>query len=444
MFNWKQYWFNYPDLRHAPEMHSPHALIAHYHEHGRHEIRTDKEEIIFDSLKYWRNYPDLQSMTTHDQLLEHYFHHGYAEKRFIFSCNPGHSRRNILYLINHKTLTDFEVPILVNKQYGVYIPKIYKSVWKFHSINNKTDTFDDSLNNIKMEDFCYLNGVDFFDPSSYTDPHLMNILNKYFGVIFITPVLKGKIVNKLSQSFEGKIFYRFFGVDSDRSYYKALKTYDIDLEKLSERVQYIFSYQEIIDFEFSKNNVFNPHNSFFVPLGIPDAFFENYENTYHPIEPRFVFVVSNVDIVEYYYDIYDNFNTLCKDFNFIILGKNNDEIEKKDFRFRNQLPDKEYFKAMRESIAMYYHSREPRHVHYHPLEALVIGLPVIFYSDSLLATSFLKGSPGECKDEKEVLLKLSLLRDGDVELKTSILKFQEPIKETLRMKNNWNIFNSIL
>ena len=190
--------------------------------------------------------------------------------------------------------------------------------------------------------------------------------------------------------------------------------------------------------------MFHSLNSFFVPLGLPDAFFENYENTHQPIEPHFVFVVSNVDIVQYYSNIYDHFNTLCKDFTFIILGKNNDEIQQKDSRFRNQLPDKEYFKAMGESLAMYYHSREPHHVHYHPLEALVIGLPVIYYSDSLLATSFLKGSPGECKNEKEVLLKLSLLRDGDVELKTSILKFQEPIKETLRMKNNWNIFNSIL
>ena len=444
MINWKQYWINYPDLRDSPYMHSPDALITHYHEHGRFENRTDQEVIFFNSIKYWIHYTDIQHLCTHDQLLEHYFFHGYEEGRFFFSCHPGQSRRNILYLVNHKTLTDFEVSILIEKDYGVYIPKIYSSINRVHSINEKTDTNNDSLQHFKIEDFLYLNKVDFFDPASFSDPRLLEVINRNFNTIFITAVLMGNIVNLFSQHFNGRIFFRFFGCVGDTSYVDNLSRNGLFLEKLSQRVQYIFSYQEIIDFEASKNTFFNPMNSYFIPLGISDHFFTSYENSFHPIHNHFLIIISNVDILDYYYKAYQNFDKLCKHFNFLILGKNNDIIQQNDERFRNQLKDEEYYNTMRQSMGLYYQHREPRHLHYHPLEAIIIGIPVLFYHDSLLSTSYLKGSPGECLDEKEVLCKLNLLRDGDTLFRESILQFQEPVKDKLRIKNNKEIFNCIL
>lgn len=80
MLDWKQYWLNYEDLRLAG-LDSQNALEAHYIRHGKLENRTDKELVYFDHFEYRLKYPDLWEMKTRDELLDHYFHFGYFEKR---------------------------------------------------------------------------------------------------------------------------------------------------------------------------------------------------------------------------------------------------------------------------------------------------------------------------------------------------------------------------
>lgn len=86
MLDWKQYWFNYLDLREAG-IHSKEALENHWNFQGKKENRTDKEGVPFPYLKYWLQYTDLRRMIDPQELKDHYFYHGYHEGRWLQTTN---------------------------------------------------------------------------------------------------------------------------------------------------------------------------------------------------------------------------------------------------------------------------------------------------------------------------------------------------------------------
>ena len=67
---------------------------------------------------------------------------------------------------------------------------------------------------------------------------------------------------------------------------------------------------------------------------------------------------------------------------------------------KNNLDDDEYYRGIATCKCLFYHSIEERHLHYHPLEAIVIGIPIIFFEQSLLS-SYLANSEGRCKNIDE-------------------------------------------
>jgi hypothetical protein len=355
-------------------------------------------------------------------------------------------RDNILYLLNHKTLTDFEVPILLDKGLGIFITKKYNSLSKTNSIQyNSINLYDSSLKNISEDHFKYLSEIDFFNYKEINNNEkLMDILNLNFKAIFIT-LLSYESINYLSKNFNGMIYFRFFGLGGDNSYYNILKVLGVLPESLGNNVKYVFSYKEIFDFEKTQNNFFNEENSFYIPLGLPDIIFQKYENIHKRSMNKFAFVCSKIGFCSYYTDIYNKFNNLLDKniFDFIIFGKDNEKYETIDNRIKNNLNDDDYYKNISNSMAMYYHSKEPRHLHYHPLEAIIIGLPLIFHSESLLS-SYLNDSPGKCYSDEEVLEKLTRIKNGDYDFINTIIEYQNHTKKYLKIENNLNIFDNLI
>ena len=343
---------------------------------------------------------------------------------------------NILYLLNHKILSDFEIPILIKNNFGVYLPKIYNSLSPYDSINHNNHYIYDSSLNINTNDFNYLNNYDFFNKCDSYNEELMNIINNNFNVIFIVLYANMTLIDFLVKNFNGTIYLRFFGRERDLSYSDFFKSYQY-LSNTS-KLKFIFSYKEIIDFEFNNNNFFHINNSLYIPLGIPDYFFNKYNNTYNNSNNynNFVFICSKINVCEYYTQIYNDFNNLLIDFNFVILGRNN--INVNDNRIKNNLNDHDYYMQMTNSIAMYYHGKEPRHLHYHPIEAIIIGLPIIFHAESLLST-YLNDSPGKCYNDQEVIEKLNKIKNN-INFKNEIIKYQNNIQKIFTTDFNINIF----
>ena len=78
---------------------------------------------------------------------------------------------------------------------------------------------------------------------------------------------------------------------------------------------------------------------------------------------------------------------------------------------------------------MFYHSQEERHLHYHPLEAIVSGMPLVFMSGGLLEKCGGSDQPGLCRTYGEAREKIKRLQSGDQAFRQSIQKAQTKILE---------------
>lgn len=353
----------------------------------------------------------------------------------------------ILYLLNHKTLTDFEVPILIKNGHEVYMSKNFKSLSVQNSINYTTSGFYSNFLPTHVTTLKLLDQIDFYSASRELTKIELDIINSHFDCIFLTCLISKKLLIQLSNNFHGDIYFRFFGLSNEESYKNLL--FSLYPNCNFSRFKYLFSYQEIIDFEFSRKdnlNFFNNNNSFFIPLGLSNSFVTNYLDTYRPIKTQMCFVNSRIDDGphSYYRNIYINFLKNFSGMPFVILGKNNTSVQDKPY-IKNNLNDSDFYGEFQNSLFMYYHSKEERHLHYHPLEAAIIGLPVLFYSQSLLASIFPE-SPGVCYSDQEMMNKCQLILSNSNEGSSfinSIITYQNQNINKLFIGNNLNIFNII-
>ena len=340
---------------------------------------------------------------------------------------------NILYLINHKTLTDFEIPLLLNKGYGVLINKKYDSLSVNDSLNNEQNNFFyDNFLKLEPYEIKLFNEINWFNNNIILSEEILEILNNKFKIIFITLLTNGSLLKQLKLNFKGKIYYRFFGRE------KTLK-YDslINKHPFTDNIGYIFSYNEILEFE---KDFFSAKNSHFIPLGLSNVFVSKYLNTWKYEDNKICFVCSKIGKCNYYTDIYKTFINNFNMYEYKILGKNNKIIDNNIF---NGLDDNEYYSEIKKSKLMYYHGIEPRHLHYHPLEAIIIGIPIIFHRKSLLSI-YLNESPGKASSIEEAKNKIEKILNNDLEFINEIINVQNKSMKLLLQINNQNIFDPIL
>jgi hypothetical protein len=352
------------------------------------------------------------------------------------TIGPIIANNNILYLFAHKTLTDFEVPIITSGRHGVFIPKKKTSLNNLDSIYDDMYKYDDSLQNISVNDLNILNDIDWYNNDTILNRQMIDLLNVNFKYIFITLLTSGKLLTQLIQYFKGLIYYRFFGLESTYSYKDRVLNYAFP------NVKYIFGYNEIYTYEQSLSSFFNANNSIVTPLGCPDHFIKTHENTHKGTINKICFVCSKINQCPYYTNVYNQFmKNIGTKYEYALLGKNNETLTD-DNKFNN-LSDDAYFNKMSECKLMYYHSMEPRHLHYHPIEALIIGLPVLFHKESLL-NSFLMNSLGKCHDLVEVHAKIDRILNNDVEFINEIKKEQQKHIYKFKIAYNMNAFDSVI
>jgi len=346
--------------------------------------------------------------------------------------NNSCKNNNILYLLNHKTLNDFEIPILLNNGYGVLTAKKMDGLKTYeHSINN-SHTYDKFLK-LENSDIIKLNDISWYDNITISS-EIIKILNDNFKFIFVTLLLQPLLLNQLLKEYNGYIIYRFFGRESISRYKPFFDSY-----KLTDKVKFIFSYPEVLTFEQSIDSFFNSQNSFVCRLGLNDNFITKYRNTYSPVTNNICFIVSYSQINGYYKNIYNSFLENFSDYEYLLMGKQN--INDKN-AYDNPV-DEIFYKKIAECKLMYYHSKEERHLHYHPLEGIIIGIPIIFHKESLLS-SYLSQSVGKCEDMADAKCKINKILNNDAAFIDAIIQEQNKIIHTLTINYNNNIFNEIL
>ncbi|MGN1786598.1 hypothetical protein ACKE2A_08365, partial [Yersinia enterocolitica] len=329
--------------------------------------------------------------------------------------------KRILWLLNHTTLREYELPILVDLGFEVYTPKKFPRNADNRSAS-VTYEYDDSLN-IPLEIIEQLNEYDFY--SDRFDPKILSILNEYFSfaiVAYMFPMLDNMI-----SGFKGKIFLRAFGLTDERQNYFdfAVKVCRPGFKKrlisIGHRFWFAEGYTNLKDIEPS----FMQKRTIHLPVGLPEKVIK-YRNSWRGGNGKILFVCPDINVYAEAKEAYNNFKLNFGAYPHVICGAQNIPVTD-DPNVLGYVSSEDYHRYYQECDVMFYHSERYRHIYYHPAEAVCYGIPLVYMSAGMLG--YLGGSqlPGACKSMKEAKQKIKRILNNDVILKNNIIISQEKI-----------------
>ncbi|MCA1293921.1 hypothetical protein LBW89_12915 [Paenibacillus sp. alder61] len=322
--------------------------------------------------------------------------------------------------MNHDTLSKFELPLLRNLGFEIYTPKVVpKEI--LQASGSVVFDYDKTLT-IPEEDIKVLNQYNFYQNEEMPF-FIKHLVNKYFDIAFV--MFDFYALQKLIVGFEGHIFARAFGLGDNIAYTDITqKVYSegllLKLEQIKERFWFSQCYSNISE---NETGIFN-EKALFMPLGLPDDFY-NIENEWNGNEQKLLFFCSRIKVFEESERIYRQFKKDFSGFDYIIAGNQPipvDDPQVTGFLEREQL--NELYKCCK---VMFYHSTYPRHVHYHPLEAMIAGMPVVYLQGGLLNILGGERQSGCCRNINEAREKVRRILDGDTELINNIKRDQREI-----------------
>lgn len=339
-------------------------------------------------------------------------------------------KKRILWLLNHTTLREFEVPMLIEMGYEVFTPKIYQ--WSFGDLSASVTWEYDSTLTIPLEDLAYLNECNMY--ADQLPARAIEIMNKYFDMAIFGPCLTQ--VRILAHTFKGIMILQAFGLAEAASYTRLFGMHSIslleDILRLKDRFWFGATYENLPEVEcdfFKKQYVY-------LPIGLKH---DRVEKIWTGGDKRILFIGPKINTNSYYRQVYENFK---RDFGMLphVIGGAQLIPVPKDPAVLGFLPKEQYEYNMRHLAAMYYHSREPRHLHYHPLEAVANGMPLVFMAGGMLDHIGGDKLPGRCKTVSQARKMLRRLSEGDHALAERIVERQGVLLDVFRKdfcKQHW-------
>lgn len=340
--------------------------------------------------------------------------------------------KNIAYFISHSGLFESEVVVLKKLGYHLYIPISKTSIEQ--DITN--------IRNIKLLDK-ELDVLDMYNPLCEEEPsdEVIHIIKNNFDIIFVS-VVNMKLIHKLALQTNKPIIIRIFGRDGNYNYYdyyEQIKQYN--------NVYFGMAYKEILDLEPKESH----HKYLFLPLPM-NHYYDSYINTWNGDNNKLMFVCSHIEESPYYMDIYKSFKNNFSNFLYTIYGKHGvfsgsnkvGEIIKNDPTIVPNLSNEEFTQALQNNKVLFYHSIEKRHVHYHPIEATTVGMPVIFMAGSLFDSLTNNSSSGRAVTIEEAKIKIQRIMNNDTAFCKKVVSDNRIIFEKMSDDNYSKCLYSVL
>lgn len=328
--------------------------------------------------------------------------------------------KRVLWLLNHETLSKFELPLLVELGFEVFTPKtVDSSVIEWSG--SITYDYDKTLS-LEQEVIDRLNTINFYKDG--IDKETINLINEHFDIALC--MFNIEVIKFLAKDFEGKIFIRAFGLDKDRAYYSTLEEFLPKgmlnrINQIKDRVWFSQCYENLSDIE---KGLFKD-NAVYMPLGLPEEFYR-IADTWKGTKNKILFFCSRIGVSPYYKNVYEEFKRDFKGFDYSIAG--NQPIEINDPNVLGFLKREEVDDLFKEYKVMFYHSQEPRHLHYHPLEAMIAGMPVIYMQEGMLeALAENDEQPGRAKNIQEARQKVRRILENDQVFINQVIEAQRKI-----------------
>lgn len=322
--------------------------------------------------------------------------------------------KRILWMFNHTSLRKFEVPILISMGYEVYCPKIFDVGFGDRSASI-TSEYDSSLT-IPEKILIELNQTNLYRP---IDESIMDLLNQHFDIVFC--MAEKEPFKSLLYGFRGVIVLHVFGLPGAMAYTGLLEDLVgpqglVQISRLGNRFYFSQTYDNLAKIEASVLQ----KRAIYMPIGLGSTAKDKWQGG----DKRFLFVGPKIKTNSYYRAVYEQF---CKDFGDIPHVISGGQIipVTEDPTVTGFLPWDEYVYNMTHLSCMYYHSQNPRHLHYHPLEAIQYGMPLVYMAGGMLDHLGGDKLPGRCKTVAEARQKIQRLANGD-------RTFAEKIRNTQR------------
>jgi hypothetical protein len=320
--------------------------------------------------------------------------------------------RRLLWIVNHKTLLPAEVPILRELGWEVFIPKRVPSHDPGFRSAAVSREYDASLA-LPPSVLDVLNRHEFYERA--WSPTVRDLINRHFevAVVHFSYYVVGLVA--LIDGFAGRIVVRPFGRESPKTYTEFVEQDVLDrIAALGDRFVFGQGYDNLAEIEAPE--LARRAHTITVPL--PDDIYRH-ANTWTGGGDKAVFLCPAIQRGGYYGAIYERIKRDFRTLPHVIFGRQVEKID--DPAILPYLTDDELVALYAAAPVFVYPHTEPRHVHYSPLEAIVVGTPTLYLRSALLG--MLKGGadlPGACADIPEMRAKAERLLAGDRDLAEAI------------------------
>ena len=325
------------------------------------------------------------------------------------------SRKRAMWLLNHSTLRAFEVPQLQSFGIGeIFLPKCFPYD-EGNLSASITHEFDKTLN-IPPEDLAVLNAQNWYENPSEA---AWDIANRYFDLAIIA--FFPKQIKQTLKHFKGAIVVRAFG-HTVAPYGTILMWNQImgervitDMKRCGKRFWFGMGYDHLHEIETGVVK----DRSIYLPVGLKSPTHQD------PWEGK----DARIGTIPAYHAIYSEFTKNFSDFEYIIGGAQPFAVA--DKHVLGYVPKEQHIRNMTQSRVMFYHSREPNHIHYHPFEAVRAGMPLIFMAGGMLDRLGGRNLVGRCNTIQEAREKIKRLMKGDKSLIKAITQSQTILLESV-------------
>ena len=333
---------------------------------------------------------------------------------------PTDRPKRLLYVLNHQTLRKAEVPILRELGYEVFIPKILGDDPEFRSAD-VTYEYDDALT-CSAAALAELNAQDFY--TRPWSPTVKAILNQEFDVVVASWYL-APLIEAITH-FQGLIVARVFGRELPHRYIDFFPGssgahFSHAIDRMGNRFVFGQGYDNLADVEPDTLST-RAHT---ITVRLPSHIFDR-QGSWSGDGDAAIFLCPRVLESGYYRDRYEEIKRDFGDLPHAIFGRQVMTVD--DPAILGDLTDDSLITLYAKAPVFVYPSSEPRHLHYSPIEAMVIGTPVLYRHGSQIDT--LTGganTPGACADTTEMRAKARALVAGDRRLADAIRQRQDSI-----------------
>jgi hypothetical protein len=279
----------------------------------------------------------------------------------------------------------------------------------------------DSHLTIPTRELNILNGFDFYT-NPFTDA-VADILNRRFDLLVIDGfAIKAR---EALTRFGGPVVMRAFGVSHPNSYSAVFFQHSVEglaaaIRSNYGRFHFGAFYEPVIPHEIP----LLANRGFHLPISLPTEAWAR-EGTWTGGDPTILFVCPSINSHLECRNIYNTFKANFADMPHVIAGRQPDPVN--DPCVKGFMDADEYAERFRTAALMFYHSTEPRHLHYHPVEAMATGMPVVYMRGGLLERFDSGSQAGACASFTEAREKVARILAGDTGLVGRIRESQRTV-----------------